>query len=62
MIRSREIRCRYAGRNAARFVYDATSGHVYVEVTGNHDGTSVSTSVQMDRAQFAEMVKDLGAL
>lgn len=50
------------GRNELRLVYDSDSMWVYVETIGNHDGVTVSTSVRLARAQFAQLVRNLGAL
>lgn len=37
-------------------------GYVYVETTGKHDGTMVATTVKMERAAFASLVRELGVM
>lgn len=61
-IRNASARDTERGRNELRLVYDSETMWVYVETTGNHDGVIVSTSIRLPRAQFAQLVRSLGAL
>jgi len=50
------------GRNRLRVVYDTETMNVYLEVTGNHDGVVVATTVRVSRSRFSSMVRSLGVL
>jgi len=50
------------GRNEIRVVYDRANAYVFIETTGNHDGTRVCTTVRLDRQRFVDLVRDLGVL
>lgn len=62
MIRIQEATDEHKGRNIARLIYDPHNGHVYVETAGNHDGVMVMTSVRVERAKFAALVRELGCM
>lgn len=61
-LRTHVLVCQATGRHKCKLVYDSSSGHVYLEMEGNHDASIVYTPVRVDRAALRDALFSIGVL